>query len=283
MEYFQYLSIPQYIMQILRGGASGGISLQELYVLFAVAGGAYLFCLILGGLSLYVMAERAGLKHSWLGFIPFANTYYAGKIAGEAPFFAKKIKHAGLYAMLAEIVYSLLEIGSLIASVLLANPAYYETSYVSGSATLTFDVTRVPLGLRWMVGGSTWFAILSIVANLVMLVLMCAVYNGMFRQYSPKNTFALTVVSVLLPIRAFVLFSLRNNTPIDYDAYMAARLQEAMRSAGMEIEDELNPQSPFEEFSERPTASPFAEFDEPNSDDPPTNSDDHPSDNPPEQ
>ena len=285
MEFFEYIRIPQYFIQIVRqmayGSGAGGISLEELYILFAVAGGAYLFCVILGGLSLYVMAERAGLKHSWLGFVPFANTYYAGKVAGETPFFGRKMKRAGLYAMLAEIVYSVLEICSLIAGVLLANPAYYETSYMENSATLIFDITRVPAGLKWMVAGSTWFSIVSLVANLVMLVLLCAVYNGVFRKYSPKNTFALTVVSVLLPIRAFVLFAIRNNTPIDFDEYMKARLEQAMRSAGIGMDEvDVGTASPFEEFSERPTASPFAEFDEPYSNDPPLGQDDNHSDDP---
>ena len=263
MEYFEYLQIPQYIMQFIRGGASGGISLYELYILFAVAGGAYLVCLLLGGLALFTMAERAGIKHSWLGFIPFANTYYAAKVAGETPFFGKKMKHAGLYAMLAEIVYSLLEVCSLIASVLLSNPAYYETNYIENSATLIFNVERVPAGLQWMVNGATWFSILGIVANLVMLVLMCAVYNGLYRKYNPKNAFALTVVSVLLPVRAFALFALRNNMPVDFDDYMKARLEQMMRSAGVEINREGDLQDPFSDFAERPTGSPFAEFDDP--------------------
>ena len=95
MEFFEYLRIPQYLVQFFRSEA-GGISLNELYIMLGVAGGAMLVCLILGGLALYVMAERAGVKHSWLGFIPFANTYYAGKIAGETPFFGRKMKRAGL-------------------------------------------------------------------------------------------------------------------------------------------------------------------------------------------
>ena len=262
MEYFEFLQIPQYIMQFLRGGASGGISLYELYILFAVAGGAYLVCLLLGGLALFTMAERAGVKHSWLGFIPFANTYYAGKVAGETPFFGRNMKRAGLYAMLAEIVYSLLEICSLIASVLLSNPAYYETNYIENSATLIFDVERVPAGLQWMVSGANWFAILGIVANLVMLVLMCAVYNGLFRKYSPKNAFVLTVVSVLLPVRAFVLFAVRNNTPVDYGEYMKERFEQVMRSAGVEFKGERTADNPFSDFENKPS-SPFSEFDDP--------------------
>ena len=266
MEFFEYVRIPQYIIQLVRqlvyGGAAAGISLEELYILLAAAGGAYLFCLILGGLSLYVMAERAGVKHSWLGFIPFANTYYASKVAGEVSFFGRKMKHAGLFAMLAEIVYCVLEACSLIGSALLANPSYFETNYTGGSSSLILDLTTVPAGLRWLISGSTWFAVLALVANLVMLVLLCALYTGLYRKYSPRNAFLMTVVSVILPVRAFVLFSVRNNPAINYDEYMTERFKEAMRSVGMEFKEGTPTENPFENMAENPPESPFSEFDD---------------------
>ena len=224
----------------------------------------------MGGLSLYEMAERSGVKHSWLGFLPFVNTYYAGKVAGEVHFFGKKMKRAGLYAMLAEIVYCLLEACSITASALLANPAYFETSYVGGSASLNLDLASVPAGLRWLISGSTWFAILALVCNLVMLVLLCALYTGLYRKYSPRNAFGLTVVSVILPVRAFALFAIRNNVPVDYDEYMKERFRQAMRSVGMDFH-EGNPTgtptgNPFEGM--KPPESPFSEFDDPPTDPP---------------
>ncbi len=268
MEFFSYLRIPQYLIQFFRSGA-GGISLDELYILFGVAGGATLVCLMLGGLALYTMAERAGVKHSWLGFLPFANTYYAGKVAGEVSFFGKKMKRAGLYAMIGEIVYAVFEIFSLVASVLLSNPAYYETNYLEGGgASLVFNPESVPAGLRWMSGASFWFSILALVAELVMIVFLCAVYNGLYRKYSPRNAYIMTVFSVILPFRAFFLFAVRNNTPVDFNEYMKKRLEQAMRSAGVNVSvDEKKPEDPFSDFAD-PAAkapSPFSEFDDPSS------------------
>ena len=273
MEYFAYLQIPEYIIQIFRqymsGGAAAGISPDELYILLGVAGGAYLICLILGGLALFVMAERAGHKHSWLGFIPFANTYYAAKVAGETNFFGKKMKRAGLYAMLAEIVYVALQVCSLVSSIVISNPSYYETNSSEGSSSLILNLQSVPAGFRWMVSGYTWFSSLALIANLIMLVLFCAVYMGLYRKYSPRRSFALTVVSVLFPIRAFVLFAVRNNRPVDYGEYMQERLEQAMRSAGIEIGSDGNAAgNPFADFSGSPS-SPFAEFDDTPPADPP--------------
>ena len=73
MEYFEYLRIPQYILQFTRG-ASGGVSVSELYIMFGVAGAAYLICLIFGGLALYAIAGLAAIKQSWLGVFPVAHT-----------------------------------------------------------------------------------------------------------------------------------------------------------------------------------------------------------------
>lgn len=263
MEYFGYLRIPQYILQFTRG-ASGGISLGEMYILLGVAGALYLISLVLGGLALYVMAERAGVKHSWLGFIPFANTYYAGKVAGESPFLGKRMKRSGLYAMIAEMVYVAIEIMSLLSSILLASPKYYETNYVDGGGSvLIFNLASVPKGLRWMAGASTWFSVLSILADLVMILFLCAVYNSLFRKYSPRGAYFMTVFSVLLPVRAFLLFAVRNREPVDFDEYMKERIEQAMRSAGMSMPvQEVKPADPFSDFSDEPAASPFSEFDD---------------------
>ena len=264
MEYFEYLRIPQYVLQFTRG-VDGGISLAEMYILLGVAGAAYLICLVLGGLALYVMAERAGVKHSWLGFIPFANTYYAGKIAGESPFLGKRMKRAGLYAMIAEMVYAALEIMSLISSILLASPKYYETNYVDGGgSSLIFNLESVPKGLQWMAGASTWLSILSIVADLVMIVFLCAVYNSLYRKYSPRGAYLMTVFSVLLPVRAFLLFAIRNKEPVDFDEYVKARIEQAMQSAGMSMPvHEVKPEDPFSDFADKNASSPFSEFDDP--------------------
>ncbi len=263
MEFFEYLTIPQIIIQLFRNGS--GITLEELYILMGVAGGCYLVCLIFGGLALFAMAERAGIKHSWLGFLPFVNTYYAGKIAGETSCFGHKMKRAGLYAMLAEIVYATLEILYLVSNALLADPAYYETTF--GETTeINFIAGNVPAGLLWMSNASVWFSTLGMIANLVMILFFCIVYNTLFRKYSPQRSYVLTVFAVLLPVRAFLLFAVRNRVPVDYAAYMQERLERMMRQSGFPVNGipRGTNEDPFEEFpTRRPDPSPFEEFNDP--------------------
>ena len=92
MEIFVFLAIPQMIFSYAYGGE---ITYNMLFISLGVAAGLYLGFLILGGFGLHEMAKKQHLKHAWLGFLPFANTYFAGKIAGETSFFGQKMKRAG--------------------------------------------------------------------------------------------------------------------------------------------------------------------------------------------
>lgn len=265
MEFFEYLRIPQVVMQYF---SSGGITIGQLYILLGVAGGAYLVSLVVGGLALYNMAERAGMKHAWLGFLPFLHTYYAGKVAGETRFFGHKMKRVGLYAMLAEFFYVAIEVLSLVSSILLSSPAYYETNFVDGIGSLIFNPDAVPAALVGLQKASVFFSIFSVVANLVMLFFFCILYNALYRKYCPKNPFVMTVFSVIFPVRTFLTFAVRDNEPVDYEEYMQRRLEQMMQSVNTTLnEAEKTAGEPFSDFApQNPNrGNPFAEFD----DDPP--------------
>ena len=59
---------------------------------------------ILQSVGLYAMAKKRGFKKRALAFIPFANMLYMGKLAGNCNFFGRKMKRAGLYLMLAQLL-----------------------------------------------------------------------------------------------------------------------------------------------------------------------------------
>lgn len=63
---------------------------QSMFIALGVALGIYLAILILGGIGMHVMAKKRGMKGSWMAFVPFLNTLYAGKLAGEVNVFGKK-------------------------------------------------------------------------------------------------------------------------------------------------------------------------------------------------
>ena len=63
---------------------------------------------LLQGFGIYAMAKKAGLKNKGLAFAPFVNIWYIGKLSGECNFFGQKMKRASMYAMIAQILATLL-------------------------------------------------------------------------------------------------------------------------------------------------------------------------------
>ena len=176
---------------------------------------------ILQGIGLYVMAKRSGLKKKGLAFVPFANIWYIGKLAGECNVFGQKMKRAGLYAMIAQIIATVL-CGLVIAAQMYlylkfgVEDIYYMTTGLSGfSLTVAkfYDIS------------SYFLSIAQLVARILTVILM----SGLYKKYSPRNYFFLGALTFMLPARYIAIFALRNRTPIDYEAYMRARHEAYMR------------------------------------------------------
>lgn len=236
MEFFEWTSAAQTLMmQLFRIGGTLEEAINQVYyfytVCLSVAGGLYVICLVFGGLGMHAMAKKQGIKHSFLGFLPFANTYYAGKLAGEANFFGQKMKRAGLYAMLVEMAYVALNAFYFASNVCLLP---YHAEYMENDVRLMkLDPALIPENMLWMYNGMRWFSLMAYLLSFVEIVLFCVLYNALFRKYYARGPFMMTFLSAVLPLRGFVLFAVRNNDPVDYNEYMRRRAEEfARRSAG---------------------------------------------------
>ena len=235
MEFFNWMIIPQIVMQFFgqtefetkEARIDSYINIQTISLY--VAAGLYLICLIMGGLGMMVMAKRVGLKNRWMGFVPFLNTYYAGKLAGETRIFNQKMKRAGLYTMIAEIVYVAFNVFTLVIWFALMNPAYYAvppasdgTQYEQFNPDLVYDKA-------WMVTADTVCGILGYFVYLALIFFMCILFYAFFCKYYARGPFLMTFLCAILPLRGFVIFAVRNNAPVDYDAWMRQRMQEYAR------------------------------------------------------
>lgn len=193
------------------------------------AAGFYVVCLVFGGLGMYKMSKNAGIGHRFWAFAPFANTYYAGKIAGEANFFGQKMKRTGLYAMLSELAYFGLTVAYYVCYFLLL--PYYTEEMVTNSGYTRYVLRseNVPFGMEWMIVGMDVFMILSYLAMIMQVVFFCVLFTALYRKYYARSPFPMTFLSAVLPFRAFVLFAVRNNTPANYDEFVRARMEEMRR------------------------------------------------------
>lgn len=244
MEFFDFAYIAQLLMQYTMSftvDVSADLQTQlEAFVAayrqamligLCIAAGIYLVCLVMGGIGMHVMAKKRGMKGSWMAFLPFLNTLYAGKLAGETNFFGKKVKWMGGAAALLEFVHVGLSVFSFYILFSFMRPEYCDPITTADGlfGGAEFVSSKLPVGMRWMLTADTVCEILTYVFYLFLLLAMCMMFYSFYRKYYARSPFIMMFLSALLPFRGFVIFAVRNNTPVDYDAWMRQRMEEFSR------------------------------------------------------
>ena len=247
-------------------------ALQDYYWSVGIAGALALLCLILGGIGLLKLAKKEHIKGSICAFLPFANTWYAGKIAGEARFFGQRMKRAGLYAMLCEMVYAGVEIFRLALNFALTKGEYFtlKRNAEFGESIWSIERARIPSDKQWMYDALMYSDYISYFFDLIAIIFLCAMFIALFRKYYAKSPVLMMILCTFLPFRGFVLFAVRNNAPVDYNAFMYRRAEEYARRytyGGMPPQPPQGPQEPqgsdpFTEFKDQngPSDDVFDDF-----------------------
>ena len=199
----------------------------------AIAGGLWAILFTLQGFGLYYMAKRQGLAKRHLAFIPFASTLYMSKIAGQCTFFGRKMKHAGVFALIAQALCALV-CGMMIASQMYLYVGCAENMQIVKDVQIVGE-QEIVVGIRVYWSGLTGFSnvvrifyayssyVLSIF-ELAYEVLMLVVVIALLRKYTPKNYFILSFVALFIPLsRYIIVFVLKKRPAIDYEAYMRKR------------------------------------------------------------
>ena len=200
------------------------------YYLFAALGtlGVYLILVVFGGIGLNKLAKKQGLKHRWMAFLPFLNTYYAGKLAGETQFFGQKMKRVGLYAMISEILYVALQL-FVFAAVIISYFPEYRTLEVSDGVMTGAANEAMP---SWIEPAVTYGNLVAYLLWFFVIVFFCVLFVAFFRKYYARGPILLAFLSAVLPFRGFTIFAVRNNAPVDYNDYIRRRTQAYMRNNG---------------------------------------------------
>ena len=232
------------------GGAIGGVAI-------------WLTLFILQGFGLSAMAKKRGLKKRWLAFIPFANIWYIGKIAGECNVFGQRMKRGGLYTMLAQIFTTVL-CGLTIAVQVYLLVVEGAPEYDQFGFPFWINLTGFSAVAYKFYGISQYILpIFQLVYEVFMLILLIALY----KRYAHRNYFILSMLALFVPVSRFiVIFVLRNRNGIDYEAYMRARHEAYMRQqqqyggynpyyGGYNRNPYGNPQN-----APKPPEDPFGEF-----------------------
>lgn len=212
---------------VLFGSSEGGIAVDSmariLIVSLPIAAAVWLALFILQGVGLFTMAKKAGLKNKWLAFVPFADLILMGKLAGTCSIFGRKVKRSGLYAMLAALVSTLYFAAVIVAQILLFT--IYRNDSVDGSIWTNLTGFGNFVYNFYMISD-----LLGGIVELIYVILLFILLTGLYKKYYAKGYLILSWVGLFLPVsRYIVVFVLRNNKAIDYEAYMRAKREEYMR------------------------------------------------------
>ena len=226
--------------------------------------GVWASLFVLQGFGLMKMAKNRSLKHKWLAFIPFVNLIYIGKLVGTCIVFGKPMKRAGLYAMIAQILSTLIFLSCMVIFVYLSvvegvpqqdklGTWYWENLGASSKALA--NILNVLFYL---------LPILQLIYTAFIAILSFALY----KKYSPNNYFILGLVTIFIPLsRYIIVFVLRNKAPINFEEYMRKRHEEFVRRQqqyggynpyGMPNQNPY--QNPYGQSQRE--ESPFSDFDE---------------------
>ena len=239
---------------------------QEVLFIAGLIGGAVIMLVLflLQGFGLYKMAKNRGVKNKALAFVPFVNLWFIGKLAGECHFFGQKVKRAGMYAMIAQII------GTVFCLLTIAAELYLWLGH--GAPQINEQGMAYWVNLTGFASTvSKFYALSSYVLSIFQLVyeiFLVVLLMGLYKQYAPKNYMALSLLTLFVPLsRYIIVFVLRKRQRIDYEAYIRARNEAYARQYGQyrnpygspyqnpngnqqgNSYQQPKPEDPFEEFS----------------------------------
>ncbi len=237
-----------------------------LIVSLCIAVAVWTIFFILQGIGIYRQAKAQGLSKKGRAYLPFVNLLLIEKLSGECRVFGQRMRHAGLWTMIVEIVCFLTSAVLVFCEVYLY-AAVGAPQNVGTGVLIWMDLQGVARSIY------TTYQIFSYVlpiAQLVCEVLLFILFLGYFRRLKPRNAGLFAVIVLFLPLARYLLvFIFRNAPVINYEEYVRMQREEFERRYGAYGNPYGNPSQPNSMQNERdssrtehaPVEEPFSEFD----------------------
>ena len=200
----------------------------DAYIALIVAGGVFLALHACKAAALFIMAQKQGKKKLlWCAFLPFANTFLIGELGGEVKFGNLRLKHVGVVAMLAELVFVACR-GFVLG--------YYAYAFHNGLTYFEVENNMIGWGFNEGVLTDGMYTALNAceiagyILSFVVLIAFIFVNIGIFRKYAPDSYIWMVVLCALLPpVEGILLLVFARRTPVDYEKYMRERIEAIRR------------------------------------------------------
>ena len=139
---------------------------------------------VLGSVGMHTIANRRGIRHGWLAWLPMGNVWILGNISDQYQYLVKgKIKNRRKLLLGLELGVIGVVVGLLIATVvaIAASEAFFDGMLLS--------VILIVFG---------YLAIVAITVAVAVLVYICA--YDLFRSCNPADAVLYLVLSVIFPV-----------------------------------------------------------------------------------
>ena len=170
-------------------GAAGavGIFFAVFFVVWFLLIGFSIVCYVLNSLGLFTIAERRGIRHAWLAWVPYGSVWILGSISDQYQYVAKgKVKNRRKVLLGLNITYLVVYIVQFMASIV---------SAFSGD----FPVLPMALG-----------SIAMIALIIVQLVMTYVAYNDLYNSCKPDSATTFLVLSIVFSVTLpFFVFACR--------------------------------------------------------------------------
>lgn len=218
----------------------------DAYIALIVAGGVFLALHACKAAALFIMAKKQGKKKLlWCAFLPFANTFLIGELGGEVKFGNLRLKHVGVVAMLAELVFVACR-GFVLG--------YYAYAFHNGFTYFEVENNMIGWGFNEGVLTDGMYTALNAceiagyILSFVVLIAFIFVNIGIFRKYAPDSYIWMVVLCALLPpVEGILLLVFARRTPVDYDKYMRERIEAIRRRQA-----QYGPYGPYGPYGQNP-------------------------------
>ena len=234
MEFFIVLGVVSVLGNPLYAEAYG-FNMLPAWAVVLVALAVYAFVFAFKAVGLFVMAKRAGRqKLLWCAFVPFASTFLLGELAGDIRVGNGRLRHIGLYALIAEILlcvcYGIQNFTQMYIFSQGRGVLYNILTEAgsNGGTILSLEYTAA------LADGIVKMMDVAYILEYVLLILYTVVavfmFIAFFKRYSPASYVWMVILCAVVPVAtAFLVFAYRNRVPVDYDKLMAARAEHYRR------------------------------------------------------
>lgn len=173
---------------------------------------------ILGALGFYTIANRRGIHHAWLAWVPIGNLWLIGCISDQYQALSKgKVKNKRKLMLGLGIVYGVCIVVILVTCVALFVQMFAMGGMLFGEEILYSDDSytgyyeefysdEIPAELlSWVIGMGISSLVLCLVAIPMMIVQYIALYD-VYASCDPENAVLFLLLSIFLGISAFLVF-----------------------------------------------------------------------------